>query len=90
MTAKTGEEFELVVSGDGRLIDVVGTWPDGDDAAFELRGELPAHVRIDDAPPHILEFATAQGRHVCLYDPVGCRTCFCDANDNVLYCRNMC
>ena len=90
MTASTGGDFELVLDGEGRITDVVGPWPDEEGAEFELRGELPAHANVDAAPAHIREFASTWGRHVCMYDPVGCRTCFCDADGNVLYCRKMC
>ena len=37
-----------------------------------------------------MQFAAQQGREVCFYDPNGCRTCFCDASGNILYCRKMC
>lgn len=86
----TGTAFELVLDDTRRITDVAGPWPSEEGAEFELRGELPAHAQIADAPPHILEFAAAQGRDVCMYDPVGCRTCFCDENGRILYCRKMC
>jgi hypothetical protein len=90
MTTPEGAEFEVHVDDAGRIARVAGPWPDEEGAEFELHGQVPSHVPIEDAPAHVHEFAAARGRHVCSYDPDGCTTCFCDADDNVLYCRKMC
>jgi hypothetical protein len=90
MTASTGEEFEVVVDDDRRITDVVGPWPEGDDAELELRGDLPAHAEVEDVPDHIQDFAASRGIHVCMYDPIGCRTCYCDNEGNTLYCKPHC
>ena len=86
----TGEEFELVLDDALRITDVSGPWPGEDGAEFELRGELPAHAPVADVPAQILEFAATRGGDVCMYDPIGCRTCFCDESGRVLYCKNIC
>lgn len=90
MATPEGAGFELVLDADRRITAVTGPWPEERGAEFELHGALPPHAEIQDAPSHVVEFGRAQGRHVCMYDPDACQTCFCDAGGNVLYCRKMC
>ena len=90
MTAGSGEVFEVVLDDEGRITDVAGPWPAGKGAEFELRGDVPQHVAVEGVPAHVQEFGASRGATVCMYDPNGCRTCFCDADGSVLYCRNMC
>jgi hypothetical protein len=90
MATATGTLFELEIDEMGRISRVAGPWPDSDGAEFELHGELPNHIPLEDAPAHIHAFASVRGRHVCMYDPDSCQTCFCDDAGDILYCRKMC
>jgi hypothetical protein len=88
LSATSGDTFELVLDDDGRIADVAGPWPDEQDAEFELEGPLPSHQNVD-APQHIAGFAAERSLDVCFYDPVSCRTCYCDAGGRMT-CRKMC
>ena len=90
MTTPTGDEFELELDKARRITQVTGPWPTEHGAEFELRGGLPPHSGVDGAPAHIQAAAAAKGRHVCMYDPDACQTCFCDDAGDVLYCQKMC
>ena len=90
MTTPEGLEFTLELDDAGRISRVNGPVPEAEGAEFELHGALPDHAPIDDVPRHILDLAAARGRHVCVYDPAGCVTCFCDDDGNTLYCHKMC
>jgi len=66
-------QFELVIDEKGVIAEVVGPWPD--EGEFTIEGPIPDHVSVE-VPDSIRE--AAAGREVCHYDPVRCRTCYCD------------
>ena len=90
MTAADGAVFEVHVGADEWIVDVSGPWPTREGATFSLEGALPDHAPAADVPDAIRQVAADTGREVCFYDPVGCRTCFCDARGRLLHCEKMC
>ena len=82
-----GSQWTFSVSDGGVLQDVTGPW--SADAAVTFP-TVPSFVRgIEPLPVHIEEYANHQKLTVCFYDPVACKTCFCD-DAGRMRCVNMC
>src|ERR1700754_1154429 len=73
--ASSAGAFEIVVDDDGVITEVAGDWP-GPGGEFTIAGPIPEHVSLTDVPESVR--AKGGGREVCHYDPVHCRTCYCD------------
>jgi hypothetical protein len=86
LQSDSGHFAEFVVSGD-RLVEMQVEWPDDQDELVFI--DPPTHTTIDDVPEHIRAHAEARDEVVCLYDPRGCRTCFCDGKGR-MRCVGMC
>lgn len=89
LSDSSGGRFELHLDGSARIVNVVGDWPQGNEE-FRLEGPLPAHAEVEGAPEHIVAEARKRGLAVCFYDDTHCRTCYCDKEGNVMYCKGIC
>jgi len=71
-------EFEVVVSDEGTIVDVVGNWPEAGEE-FTLEAPIPEHKAVQGAPEQIQAKGKESGwGEVCYYDDVHCQTCYCD------------
>lgn len=89
-TDAEGRAFDVTIGVTGEITDVAGPWPDGPTADFELHGMLPPHTAPAGVPDRVRALAIDRGLEVCFYDPVNCRTCFCDGTGRIVRCSKMC
>lgn len=85
-----GADFEIRCDELGLIHAIEGPWPAGRDYEFELSGEMPSFALARDVPARITSTAEKTGLQVCYYDPVHCRTCYCDGKGKVIRCVGHC
>jgi hypothetical protein len=85
--SESGHVVEFVVE-DGRIVDMLGEWPSGQDELVFVR-DIPRHANVEDVPEHVRARAIERGMDVCYYDPDHCRTCYCDDAGH-MRCVGMC
>lgn len=89
LTDQHGKQFDLHIDDSARIVDVVGEWPSGEEE-FRLEGPLPEHVEVEKPSARVKEEASKRGLRVCYQDAARCQTCFCDKNNDIMYCKPMC
>lgn len=82
--------FVLTTDDEGAITDVSGPWPEEPAFELELTGEIPRFSLPRDVPDRIVKEAMAKGLEICYYDPVHCRTCYCDGSGKVIRCASHC
>jgi hypothetical protein len=85
--SESGHVVEFVVE-QGRIVEMLGDWPAGEDELVFSTG-VPPHMSLSDVPEHVRVRAAERGMDVCYYDPDHCRTCYCDDAGH-MHCVGMC
>lgn len=83
-------EFMIETDESGAIVRIDGPWPDRPEFDFELRGATCDFTEAANAPAELRARALAGGLQVCHYDPVHCRTCYCDSRGKIIRCVGQC
>lgn len=86
----TNSEYAIETDDAGTILSIQGPWPERPGFEFDLTVDHCEFAEASNVPQEVRASAEARGLQVCYYDPVHCRTCYCDAHGKVLRCVGHC